>query len=75
MLGRGFKPRVPSKSFAFSFAIHLFSLSLFTGDACDEDDDGDGILDAKDNCRLVHNRAQGDVDGRYSFSRRWVGIG
>lgn len=24
VLGRGFKPRVPSKSFAFSFAIHLF---------------------------------------------------
>jgi hypothetical protein len=33
------------------------------GDACDTDDDGDGILDATDNCRVVVNPSQTDQDG------------
>jgi hypothetical protein len=36
------------------------------GDACDGDDDGDGVADATDNCALVTNadQADGDHDGR-----------
>jgi hypothetical protein len=33
------------------------------GDACDTDDDGDKVDDALDNCRLVENPAQNDLDG------------
>ena len=34
------------------------------GDACDDDDDGDGILDAGDNCPQIYNLNQGlDNDG------------
>ena len=34
------------------------------GDACDEDDDGDGVLDAfPDNCPLIANTNQEDMDG------------
>jgi hypothetical protein len=33
------------------------------GDACDPDDDGDGILDSVDNCRTVSNASQTDQDG------------
>ncbi|HEX4823166.1 MAG TPA: thrombospondin type 3 repeat-containing protein [Candidatus Polarisedimenticolaceae bacterium] len=33
------------------------------GDACDNDDDGDGILDTVDNCRTVPNPSQADQDG------------
>lgn len=32
------------------------------GDACDEDDDNDGIPDNQDNCRLVPNPGQEDSD-------------
>lgn len=32
-------------------------------DACDDDDDGDGVLDANDNCPLVANANQADADG------------
>jgi hypothetical protein len=31
-----------------------------TGDACDIDDDGDGLLDVRDNCPLVPNPDQSD---------------
>lgn len=34
-----------------------------TGDACEIDDDGDGIEDASDNCTLVSNPDQYDADG------------
>lgn len=34
------------------------------GDACDHDDDNDGIPDDKDNCRLVANPDQADSDGK-----------
>jgi subtilase family serine protease len=33
------------------------------GDACDPDDDNDGILDGVDNCRIVPNPDQADTDG------------
>jgi ligand-binding sensor domain-containing protein len=33
------------------------------GDACDADDDGDGVLDAADLCPLVADRAQLNADG------------
>lgn len=33
------------------------------GDACDDDDDNDGILDEDDNCPLVSNADQDDSDG------------
>jgi len=33
-----------------------------TGDACDTDDDGDGVLDDTDNCPLVSNADQADTD-------------
>ena len=32
------------------------------GDACDDDDDNDGILDVNDNCPLVANAGQEDID-------------
>ena len=32
------------------------------GDACDDDDDNDGVPDSRDNCRLVPNPGQEDVD-------------
>ena len=33
------------------------------GDACDPDDDNDGLLDGSDNCPLVFNPTQIDTDG------------
>lgn len=42
------------------------------GDECDDDDDGDGIPDllppGPDNCRLVPNPLQEDLDGEKEFS-------
>ena len=32
------------------------------GDACDPDDDGDGVADGADNCPLVSNDDQANVD-------------
>ena len=34
-----------------------------TGDVCDGDDDGDGIVDGVDNCPAVANADQADLDG------------
>ena len=36
------------------------------GDTCDSDDDGDGILDAQDNCCVVHNPDHTDTNGNYA---------
>ena len=33
------------------------------GDACDPDDDNDGVLDGEDNCPLTANASQTDTDG------------
>ena len=33
-----------------------------TGDACDPDDDNDGIGDGQDSCATTHNPGQGDID-------------
>lgn len=35
------------------------------GDACDNDDDNDGFIDRRDNCRLVRNVKQEDVNGQH----------
>lgn len=35
---------------------------LYRGDACDEDIDGDGILNEHDNCPYVANEQQSDQD-------------
>ena len=32
-------------------------------DPCDPDDDNDGVLDGRDNCALIANRDQADLDG------------
>ena len=40
---------------------------FFSGDACDNDDDDDGVLDRDDNCQLVPNPSQRDLDGLYTF--------
>ena len=34
------------------------------GDACDDDDDNDGVPDNQDNCRLVPNSGQEDSDSK-----------
>ena len=42
-------------------------LYFISGDACDNDDDDDGVLDRDDNCQLVPNPTQRDLNGWYSF--------
>ena len=37
---------------------------MFTGDACDPDDDNDGVPDRLDNCRLIPNADQNDSRGK-----------
>lgn len=47
------------------------------GDACDEDDDNDGIPDFADNCAIIYNPSQNDTNGKiihmfiYSESSRY----
>lgn len=38
---------------------------IFVGDACDDDQDGDGISNLDDNCRLVSNPGQEHVNLAY----------
>lgn len=38
------------------------------GDACDDDDDNDGVPDSRDNCRLVPNPGQEDNDSKDGVS-------
>ena len=45
-----------------SFCNIFQSTLLRPGDACDWDDDDDGIKDDQDNCRLVVNPSQLDSD-------------
>ena len=42
-------------------------LYFISGDACDNDDDDDGVLDRDDNCQLVPNPTQRDLNGWYNF--------
>ena len=42
-------------------------LCFIAGDACDNDDDDDGVLDREDNCQLVPNPTQRDLNGQYNF--------
>ena len=46
--------------------LDLCSVTVYdvTGDVCDEDDDNDGIPDARDNCALIPNPDQKDRDGK-----------
>lgn len=37
---------------------------LLAGDACDDDDDNDGIPDYNDNCVLIFNPDQKDTNGK-----------
>ena len=45
----------------------LLLLLLFSGDACDDDDDDDGVVDLNDNCQLVPNPTQRDLNGWSQF--------
>ena len=42
---------------------------IITGNACDSDTDGDGIVDVLDNCPAVSNNNQSDVDGKSILSQ------
>lgn len=37
------------------------------GDACDDDDDNDGVYDIVDNCRIIHNPDQSDYNRKLSI--------
>ena len=37
---------------------------MTVGNECDEDSDGDGVLNVQDNCDLVVNPGQEDSDGK-----------
>ena len=49
------------------FYLLLLLLLLFSGDACDDDDDDDGVVDLNDNCQLVPNPTQRDLNGWSQF--------
>ena len=38
---------------------------LTQGDACDDDDDNDGVYDIVDNCRIVYNPEQEDYNREF----------
>ena len=44
------------------------SISFFKGDLCDDDDDNDGVPDTRDNCPLVPNPTQLDVNSKQPLS-------
>ena len=43
------------------------------GDACDSDDDNDGMADSVDNCRIVKNPSQEDDNGEL-FSVKYAEV-
>src|SRR3712207_8484983 len=53
--------RRPPRSTLFPYTT-LFR-SDGEGDACDGDDDGDGVADGTDNCQLTPNPGQTNTDG------------
>ena len=40
-----------------------------TGDPCDSDDDGDGVADYRDNCRLVFNVDQKQTRSKFMINQ------
>ena len=53
---------------AVKIVLIVWVLCFIPGDACDNDDDDDGILDRDDNCQLVPNPTQRDLNGWYNRS-------
>ena len=43
-------------------------LSFILGDVCDDDDDNDGVEDKDDNCRLIPNQDQKDIDSKFEYT-------
>ena len=43
--------------------IVFYECMMFAGDACDDDDNNDGVKDADDNCPFVANPNQHDFNG------------
>lgn len=43
-----------------------FPFLSFVGDPCDSDDDGDGVADFRDNCRLVFNVDQKQTTSKWN---------
>ena len=43
--------------------VKQYTHGTFAGDACDDDDDNDGVKDADDNCPFVANPNQHDFNG------------
>lgn len=52
-------------SFLFQFPNGIFFHWIFSGDACDDDMDNDGILNANDNCPIAYNPDQVDLNRMY----------
>ena len=50
-----------------SGSLSYYYLAVIVGDACDDDDDDDGVPDRSDNCQLVPNPTQRDLNGSYHF--------
>ena len=51
---------------------HKFHFSPFVGDACDDDQDGDGVSNLNDNCRLVSNSGQEHVQLAYDAKGKYA---
>ena len=45
---------------------------VISGDACDNDDDNDGIPDSNDNCPLVLNPRQVDFNSKELLQFFWI---